>query len=205
MLPLAKLFSNELCVKCFVGLNVGFVLQLQYCCMIMRINVDCNACCRKLRRIILRMKVIENHLIEKQQRRVCVFGRFEPGDVAIKIKKKMNRRVEILDVEEMEGESERSDDKFCDDKFGETPTGVRKSGKGEGLRIEMGGLHDNWDDAEGYYSYRIGEVLDGRYEVVAAHGKGVFSTVILSTFHVSLSLSLPAVWKLSSKEISQSS
>ncbi|KAL2347569.1 hypothetical protein Fmac_001569 [Flemingia macrophylla] len=75
----------------------------KYCCMIMRINVDCNACCRKLRRIILRMKVIENHLIEKQQRRVCVFGRFEPADVAIKIKKKMNRRVEILEVQDMEG------------------------------------------------------------------------------------------------------
>ncbi|RDY02047.1 Serine/threonine-protein kinase PRP4-like protein, partial [Mucuna pruriens] len=74
--------------------------------------------------------------------------------------------------------SERSDDKFCDDIFGETPTGVRKSGKGEGLRIERGGQHDNWDDAEGYYSYRFGEVLDGRYEVIAAHGRGVFSTVV---------------------------
>lgn len=74
--------------------------------------------------------------------------------------------------------SERSDDKFCDDIFGETPTGVRKSGKGDGLRIERSGLHDNWDDAEGYYSYRFGETLDGRYEVIAAHGKGVFSTVV---------------------------
>ncbi|TKY69373.1 Serine/threonine-protein kinase PRP4-like [Spatholobus suberectus] len=74
--------------------------------------------------------------------------------------------------------SERSDDKFCDDIFGETPTGVQKSGKAEGLRIERGGLHDNWDDAEGYYSYRFGEVFDGRYEVTAAHGKGVFSTVV---------------------------
>lgn len=26
--------------------------------------------------------------------------------------------------------------------------------------------------------YRFGEVLDGRYEVIAAHGKGVFSTVV---------------------------
>lgn len=26
--------------------------------------------------------------------------------------------------------------------------------------------------------YRFGEILDGRYEVVAAHGKGVFSTVV---------------------------
>ncbi|CAJ2648398.1 heavy metal-associated isoprenylated plant protein 36 isoform X1 [Trifolium pratense] len=76
----------------------------KYCCMIMRINVDCNACCRKLRRIILRMKAIETHLIEKQQRRVCVCGRFVPADIAIKIKKKMKRRVEILEVQEFEGE-----------------------------------------------------------------------------------------------------
>lgn len=26
--------------------------------------------------------------------------------------------------------------------------------------------------------YRFGELLDGRYEVTAAHGKGVFSTVV---------------------------
>ncbi|XP_068491401.1 uncharacterized protein [Phaseolus vulgaris] len=74
--------------------------------------------------------------------------------------------------------SERSEDKYCDDIFGETPTGVRRSGKGDGLMIERVGLHDNWDDAEGYYSYRIGEILDGRYEVTAAHGRGVFSTVV---------------------------
>ncbi|KAG2665359.1 hypothetical protein I3760_15G005400 [Carya illinoinensis] len=74
--------------------------------------------------------------------------------------------------------SERSNDKFCDDIFGETPTGVRKMCKGEGLQIERSGLRDNWDDAEGYYGYRFGEILDGRYEVTAAHGKGVFSTVV---------------------------
>ncbi|XWS34023.1 hypothetical protein CRYUN_Cryun21dG0003900 [Craigia yunnanensis] len=74
--------------------------------------------------------------------------------------------------------SERSDDIFCDDIFGETPTGVRKLGKGDGLPVIRSGLHDNWDDAEGYYSYRFGELLDSRYEVTAAHGKGVFSTVV---------------------------
>lgn len=26
--------------------------------------------------------------------------------------------------------------------------------------------------------YRFGEILDGRYEIIAAHGKGVFSTVV---------------------------
>ncbi|XP_052199029.1 uncharacterized protein LOC127806074 [Diospyros lotus] len=74
--------------------------------------------------------------------------------------------------------SERSNDIFCDDIFGDSPTGVRRTGKGEGLAIERSGLHDNWDDAEGYYSYRFGELLDGRYEITAAHGKGVFSTVV---------------------------
>ncbi|PON94447.1 Serine/threonine protein kinase [Trema orientale] len=74
--------------------------------------------------------------------------------------------------------SERSDGMLCDDIFGETPTGIRKAGKGDGVQIERSGLHDNWDDAEGYYSYRFGELLDGRYEITAAHGKGVFSTVV---------------------------
>lgn len=73
--------------------------------------------------------------------------------------------------------SERSDEKYCDDIFGETPAGVRKSGKGDSLPI-MRSLYDNWDDADGYYGYRFGELLDGRYEIVAAHGKGVFSTVV---------------------------
>lgn len=29
-----------------------------------------------------------------------------------------------------------------------------------------------------YAGYRFGEILDGRYEVIAAHGKGVFSSVV---------------------------
>ncbi|KAK4357591.1 hypothetical protein RND71_023201 [Anisodus tanguticus] len=74
--------------------------------------------------------------------------------------------------------SERSTDMFCDDIFGESPAGIRKKGKGDGVAVERSGLHDNWDDPEGYYSYRFGEILDSRYEIVAAHGKGVFSTVV---------------------------
>ncbi|KAJ6312526.1 hypothetical protein OIU77_014114, partial [Salix suchowensis] len=73
---------------------------------------------------------------------------------------------------------ERSDEKYCDDIFGETPVGACKLGKEEGLPIVGSDLHDNWDDPAGYYSYRFGEVLDGQYEIVAAHGKGVFSTVV---------------------------
>jgi serine/threonine-protein kinase PRP4 len=39
-------------------------------------------------------------------------------------------------------------------------------------------LHDNWEDEEGYYIYHFGEVLQGRYEITARRGKGVFSTVV---------------------------
>ncbi|XP_038884472.1 uncharacterized protein LOC120075299 isoform X2 [Benincasa hispida] len=78
--------------------------ELKQFCMVMKINVDCNACCRKLRRIVLKMKAIEMHMIERERHRLIVFGRFKPSDIAIKIRKKMNRRVEILDVEEMQPE-----------------------------------------------------------------------------------------------------
>lgn len=39
-------------------------------------------------------------------------------------------------------------------------------------------LTDNWDDAEGYYRVRIGEVLDNRYIVSGFTGQGVFSNVV---------------------------
>ncbi|CAA7049785.1 unnamed protein product [Microthlaspi erraticum] len=78
--------------------------------------------------------------------------------------------------------SERSADMFHDDIFGESPAGNQKAGhmrgKGDGVPMVRSGLHDNWDDAEGYYSYQFGELIDGRYEVIATHGKGVFSTVV---------------------------
>ncbi|ORY99073.1 kinase-like domain-containing protein [Syncephalastrum racemosum] len=39
-------------------------------------------------------------------------------------------------------------------------------------------LLDNWDDAEGYYNVRIGELLDSRYQTVSKLGRGVFSSVV---------------------------
>ncbi|XP_075522264.1 uncharacterized protein LOC142555326 isoform X2 [Primulina tabacum] len=74
--------------------------------------------------------------------------------------------------------SERSADMFRDDIFGESPAVTWKKGKADNVAVERSELHDNWDDAEGYYGYRFGEILDGRYEIIAAHGKGVFSTVV---------------------------
>jgi len=39
-------------------------------------------------------------------------------------------------------------------------------------------LLDNWDDAEGYYRVRIGEILDKRYNIYGYTGQGVFSNVV---------------------------
>lgn len=43
---------------------------------------------------------LESHLIDRKHGRVSVFGAFSPQDVAIKIRKRTNRRVEILEVRE---------------------------------------------------------------------------------------------------------
>ncbi|KAJ0987197.1 hypothetical protein J5N97_005553 [Dioscorea zingiberensis] len=82
------------------------------CCMIMRINIDCNGCYRKVRRALLQMQELESHLIEKKQCRVSVCGVFDPHDVAMKIRKKTNRRVEILEIREegVNAEDNKKDD-----------------------------------------------------------------------------------------------
>lgn len=76
--------------------------------------------------------------------------------------------------------SERSPDMFSDD-FGQSPVGVCEVEKG--LQGERKVLNDDCDDAEGYYSIRFGELLQNRYEVIATHGKGVFSTVVRAKDH----------------------
>ena len=39
-------------------------------------------------------------------------------------------------------------------------------------------LESNWDDNEGYYKARVGEVIAGKYHTLGVVGKGVFSTVL---------------------------
>ncbi|OQR72872.1 serine/threonine-protein kinase prp4-like, partial [Tropilaelaps mercedesae] len=54
----------------------------------------------------------------------------------------------------------------------------KSKGMNRSLAHENPALNDNWDDAEGYYRVRIGEVLDQRYEVYGYTGQGVFSSVV---------------------------
>ena len=45
---------------------------------------------------------VEIHAIDRQYNRISVCGRFRPSDVAIKMRKRMNRRVEILEIQEFD-------------------------------------------------------------------------------------------------------
>eukprot|EP01006_Ploeotia_vitrea_P032786 TRINITY_DN64965_c0_g1_i1.p1 TRINITY_DN64965_c0_g1~~TRINITY_DN64965_c0_g1_i1.p1 ORF type:complete len:692 (+),score=85.95 TRINITY_DN64965_c0_g1_i1:38-2113(+) len=39
-------------------------------------------------------------------------------------------------------------------------------------------LHENWDDVDGYYTFRNGEILHGKFKVMGKYGRGVFSVVL---------------------------
>lgn len=72
----------------------------KFYCMTVRMNIDCNGCYQRIRRALLQIRELDSHLIDKRLGRVMVCGAFSPQDVAIKIRKRTNRRVEILDVRE---------------------------------------------------------------------------------------------------------
>ncbi|XP_055334548.1 serine/threonine-protein kinase PRP4 homolog [Paramacrobiotus metropolitanus] len=66
-------------------------------------------------------------------------------------------------------------DMFSEDYQNSGTTADMANGSGKN---ENSTLADNWDDAEGYYRVRVGELLDGRYQVFGYTGQGVFSNVV---------------------------
>lgn len=50
----------------------------------------------------------------------------------------------------------------------------------EAAPVAVAGLHDNWDDADGYYKITLGERIgeNARYQVFANLGRGMFSSVV---------------------------
>lgn len=68
-----------------------------------------------------------------------------------------------------------ADQDIFKEKSNSSPSGLAAQ---KGTTIENPALTDNWDDAEGYYRVRIGEILDSRYMVYGYTGQGVFSNVI---------------------------
>eukprot|EP00894_Picocystis_sp_ML_P004123 jgi/Pico_ML_1/54640/g529.t1 len=93
---------------------------------------------------------------------------------AFKLEEVMDERVAEDDGGEVGRKVEEELDMFSDSPDGKDVDGV-------GVAHATTGLRDSWDDVEGYYVFQVGEVMDGRYRVSSAHGKGVFSTVLRAT------------------------
>ena len=89
------------------------------------------------------------------------------------------RQEPTAQVEKEEAEEEA-------DIFASTPTDVRRKLAAQEQQAAEGpapgaaprGLLDNYDDAEGYYQFQVGERIGPGYEVFATHGRGVFSSVL---------------------------
>jgi len=104
-------------------------------------------------------------------------------------KKKMKKKEKDMfdsDSEDMFGESDEEEENASNANAGENAklsTLQQKAaagGSGGAHENNSLALKDNWDDVEGYYRAKLGELLDdGRYEVTETNfGKGVFSSVL---------------------------
>ncbi|RWW57724.1 hypothetical protein BHE74_00035481 [Ensete ventricosum] len=67
--------------------------------MTMRMNIDCYRKIRRCKGGGVPKSCWRGHLIERKQCRVSVCGSFVPQDMAINIRRKTNRRVEIKELE----------------------------------------------------------------------------------------------------------
>lgn len=72
-----------------------------------------------------------------------------------------------------------ADDVDEDDMFAEAPMKARAETKT--AQALDANLMDNWDDAEGYYSTILGELIEDRYHVTQNLGRGMFSSVVRAT------------------------
>eukprot|EP01135_Chromosphaera_perkinsii_P002421 Nk52_evm27s223 gene=Nk52_evmTU27s223 len=100
---------------------------------------------------------------------------FEKNENASNISPKKKSVMPVID---MFGDSDDAD---------EDNSKEERAGNSENIGLQPGtgnaaatGLADNWDDADGYYNIRVGEVMDGKYRVISSSGKGVFSSVVIA-------------------------
>lgn len=71
------------------------------------------------------------------------------------------------------------DDMFAEEKE-EPAHASAKSAIPQAKELDIS-MMDNWDDPEGYYNVRLGELINGRYHVQQNLGKGMFSSVVRAT------------------------
>jgi serine/threonine-protein kinase PRP4 len=122
----------------------------------------------------------------EQQHQVAASGIGEAHDAELERRLHAAAAAQHLEIKEQPQGQKEVEDQEEDDMFAETPEDVRQAEQANtatattttapaGVRR---GLVDNYDDAEGYYNFQVGEIIGSRYEVFKAHGRGVFSSVL---------------------------
>lgn len=76
--------------------------------------------------------------------------------------------------------AEDDDDMFAEDVADEQPAHASATAVPQPKELDIS-MMDNWDDPEGYYNVRLGELINGRYHVQQNLGKGMFSSVVRAT------------------------
>ena len=104
------------------------------------------------------------------------------ADSAVRTQKKRERRDDFDIFAEDDDAEDHDEDMFAaSGSGGEHEDGTegfsRAVNVAQRTELDMSML-DDWDDPEGYYRVILGELLDGRYQVQANLGKGMFSGVV---------------------------
>lgn len=76
--------------------------------------------------------------------------------------------------------AEDDDDMFAPDEAEPAQGATAAKPAPQAKELDMS-MMDNWDDPEGYYIVRLGELINGRYHVQQNLGKGMFSSVVRAT------------------------
>lgn len=120
--------------------------------------------------------------INKKSRAVSPEASLTPpiADLESKIKQEEKERVEIIKEKLKAKETKKNDwDMFAEQDIESNFDSPSANVITIKPVVENPALTDNWDDAEGYYRVRIGEMLDNnRYTVSGFTGQGVFSNVV---------------------------
>jgi len=105
-----------------------------------------------------------------EQQKKELEGKGPEDEKVLEDKKAVNRFI-------LQHRAERDGDMFNSDD--EAQDALNRSTNQASAISQTGASGDDWNDAEGYYKAKIGEVMAGRYHVVEdTCGKGVFSNVV---------------------------
>ncbi|XP_066347415.1 heavy metal-associated isoprenylated plant protein 19-like isoform X1 [Miscanthus floridulus] len=80
--------------------------------MEMKVYMHCDACEKKVRRTISKVKGVETIEVDREENKVTVTGDFEPEKVVKKIKKKTGKKAEIMAPEENEDEEGNGEETY---------------------------------------------------------------------------------------------